>query len=298
MTGQPARWPRRTLDGSAILCHSGILCGTAGAPDSADRTTPLTADGHSQRPEPHLAFAELGDHLDQMPDAAAEPVQPPHHHRVARQHHGEQRVQLRAPIQTAGHLVGEDPGAAGGLQRVPLPRRVLPNTRYPRVPVQMRHRLTPRRPGGGRGVDVWPFAGRHGVQSSSLSGPAYAARLIAPCASVMPRYIWRAPWEACSIEPDAGRFDRARRIVLPLGPQVDFDVAPVELTAKPADDLLEGLRQPAGEVAQLPQRLADVSRELPSGPAASSRPLLRWSKSRTACPATFNARAGDPSSST
>jgi len=50
-------------------------------------------------------------------------------------------------------------------------------------------------------------------------------------------------------------------------------VALLELTAKPADDLLEGLRQPAGEVAQLPHRLADVGRELPSGPAGLRPPV-------------------------
>jgi len=75
------------------------------------------------------------------------------------------------------------------------------------------------------------------------------------------------------LEPGADRFDRARRIVLPLGPRVDLDVALVELTAKRADDLLEGLRQSAGEVAQLPQRLADVGRELPSGPARLQPPV-------------------------
>jgi len=113
----------------------------------------------------------------------------------------------------------------------------------------------------------------------------------------MPRYIRRAAWVACS-KPDADRFNRARRIVLPLGPRVDLDVAPVELTAKRADDLLEGLRQAAGEVAQLPQRLADVGRELPSGPAGPQPPVAAVVESRTAWPATFNARAGDPSSST
>ena len=73
------------------------------------------------------------DRLDQVRRRAAEPVEPPHHERVARAQLLEYRRQLRPLGQRARGLIREDPLDPRRLQRVVLQRRILLEGRDPRV---------------------------------------------------------------------------------------------------------------------------------------------------------------------
>jgi hypothetical protein len=72
-----------------------------------------------------VSLLELGDDVDEVPQAATEAVEPPHHERVAGTHVVKARVELRALADRPGPDVFEDAGAAGLLERVELQREVL-----------------------------------------------------------------------------------------------------------------------------------------------------------------------------
>src|SRR5919204_1464429 len=60
-------------------------------------------DRLAQRQERDVALLELAYHADQVVQAAAEAVQPPHHERVAVAHVVQAGVELRAATDRAGH---------------------------------------------------------------------------------------------------------------------------------------------------------------------------------------------------
>ena len=63
---------------------------------------------------------EVGGDVDQVPQRAAQPVQPPHHERVARAQRLQHPIQLRALLANTGDVIGEHPPAPGRAQRVAL----------------------------------------------------------------------------------------------------------------------------------------------------------------------------------
>jgi len=86
-----------------------------------------------QAAEPDLALLEFAHSLDEVSERPAEPVELPHHQRVAL---AGKRDRLREPrpldVGTTGH-VGKDLAAAGFLKRVALQIEILVDRRDPRV---------------------------------------------------------------------------------------------------------------------------------------------------------------------
>jgi hypothetical protein len=96
----------------------------------------VSIDSRSDR-NPTSPLVESGDDVDKVPQGAAEPVGPPHHERVAPAQRLEDLVQLRAPLQGAGGVVGPDSLAACGRELVDLQVRIMLRGGYPGVAEQM-----------------------------------------------------------------------------------------------------------------------------------------------------------------
>jgi hypothetical protein len=82
---------------------------------------------------------EIGDDIDQVPQRATQPVQPPHHQRVARPQRLQPPIQLRPPLSYTADVIGERPPAAGRAQRIALEVRVLLQRGYPGIAQQRSH---------------------------------------------------------------------------------------------------------------------------------------------------------------
>jgi hypothetical protein len=102
-------------------------------------------DGLAQGAEPDPAGVEIGDHLDQVAQGAAEAVQAPDHQGVPRPQRRQDLVEGGAAFQGAGGMVGPDPPTAGRGQLIGLQVGVLLGGGDPRVAQQV-----PRRCGHGR----------------------------------------------------------------------------------------------------------------------------------------------------
>lgn len=82
-------------------------------------------------PEPNATLLNIGQLVNEMADGPAEPIHPPHNQRVTRPELVQDLRQFRAGFQRPRSRVGEDPVAAGRLQRVLPQGRVLVPGRYP-----------------------------------------------------------------------------------------------------------------------------------------------------------------------
>jgi hypothetical protein len=118
-------------------------------------------DALPQRPEAHATLVQVGDDVDQVPQRPAEAVQPPHHQGVPRPQLLEDLIELRAPVQRPGRVVGPHPPTTRGGELVDLQVRVLLARRDPRVAQQVWHAA--ERSGNGLRA-----AGRHTVSVHQL----------------------------------------------------------------------------------------------------------------------------------
>ena len=73
-----------------------------------------------QRAKADAALAERADGLEEMAQRPSQPIQPPNDQRIPVAKVVQGAGQLRAVVQRAARVVGEDPLGAGGPQRVEL----------------------------------------------------------------------------------------------------------------------------------------------------------------------------------
>lgn len=158
--------------GRSALTNECALKLSDGAEDLKNQAAGCPACVHAfrQRDECDFPLAEVVDGAQQILQRPGEPIEPPHHKRVPGSAEGERLLQARPGRVAARELVGVDPLAAGGLERIYLRVQVLIGARHSRIA----NFHGPRVPQPIPGVKFWD------VDFGTGFWDAFGARWLAP----------------------------------------------------------------------------------------------------------------------